>query len=1084
MSQYIPGIVDYIPQIQPYKPDLNFFQQVLETKESQYKAGYDKISGLYGELLDSPLSRSENVDLRNKFFQDISSSISKISGLDLSLNQNIEAAQKVFQPLIDNNYILKDMAFTKQGYNAIEKGLSYKDCIDEKKCGGKYWDGGIRLINYQMEDFAKSSAEESLKFNAPDYTPAVNLPKKALEFAKEMGFNMKTPSFSADGKYQITTKNGVQMIPSLTETFLATFKNDQSAVDYYKAKASLDRYDWAFQNADQHGGREAAENFYLDQLSKSLYEINNNKEKKASKNKETARVKKGAIETVIKGKGVDPEDDDDKNLIASHSQSIVDDLILSQTENNYSVAKEAVGPVYSQIGDLSAKRARLDSVVADSLFQTDLYEAAKSYALNTEEVDIKADPYSLASFEYDLSLKKMKKQNEYDVDMENLRTANELLKEGYKTGKGKNALGKSDNPAAQGWTPGVTSKGGTALEINLIGQDAESVNSVIGSISTLLASSDANNPGLMNLINNNLNAIITNHENNTSYKGIKVTDDLAKWAKDLQQSKFGTYTDNTITVKKEDVPWYKDVANFFLPESKEYVEYEEKTVSQGGGYLDKNRDLIKDASQSPIFTDPNGNHSWWKVAGRMDEVLNDPIYKKLFGDDTLVKNKKGEYDVAATAYKATEKTYKDNLSSTHSALLTSPRMVEAFNKLGIPNAKELIKDNYVNKNGYITDKESFVKTFIDNNKTNTNEYPDYKNPGMVSFGPPGSGSPVPRPSYGPPVTQESRYQDMRDDAETLYDMYTENFQSVYNNLDDAPAQNLAYKPISSYINTVTGEGRGVETRPISISNLDSAYPGDLGANDFRDIYRNARDASLSNPESVYIIPGDGADITEDVFDDNDSKLRAFANTNNKERKVLDYIYSQFNDGNIDIDDKKRARIDVLSVYPITANKSNKVAFTIRLNSDFRNENQGSPNKDGVTKGLTGDVFTIVMDKEDVTANAYKQLSKSLEQTVMDAYGEINVNAYSKWGGEASIKQANNGYSITGHTLRFDPSSRTFYKEMFPPTFAKTQSDLHQITGELNSVLEDSYIINSEINEQQSSNRRITDPNIVANLLNQ
>ena len=75
MSKYIPGAVDYIAQVQPYQPDFNFFNQVLETRQSQYKAGYDKLSNLYGTLLESPLLRTENIELRNKFFNQIGTEV-------------------------------------------------------------------------------------------------------------------------------------------------------------------------------------------------------------------------------------------------------------------------------------------------------------------------------------------------------------------------------------------------------------------------------------------------------------------------------------------------------------------------------------------------------------------------------------------------------------------------------------------------------------------------------------------------------------------------------------------------------------------------------------------------------------------------------------------------------------------------------------------------------------------------------------------------------------------------------------------------------------------------------------------------
>ena len=180
MSQYIQGVVDYIPMIQPFQPDFNLFTKVLETKDAQYKAGYDKLSSLYGTLLNSPMSREDNIELRNKFFNDISAQIQKISSLDLSKSQNVDAAYKVFQPLIDNDYILKDMSYTKTAYDEMQRGESLRNCTDPKKCPGQYWDGGARLIQYNVENFKKARREDTLRMQNPRFVPKVN--KAALEF--------------------------------------------------------------------------------------------------------------------------------------------------------------------------------------------------------------------------------------------------------------------------------------------------------------------------------------------------------------------------------------------------------------------------------------------------------------------------------------------------------------------------------------------------------------------------------------------------------------------------------------------------------------------------------------------------------------------------------------------------------------------------------------------------------------------------------------------------------------------------------------------------------------------------------------
>jgi hypothetical protein len=368
MSQYIPGVVDYVPQIQPYKPDLNFYQKVLETKNAQYQEGYNKLSALYGQLLESPMLRSENVELRNKFFNDIGNQIKKISTMDLSMPQNVEAASKVFQPLIDNKYILKDMAYTQRAYSALEKGERLRNCVD---CKEKFWEGGLRAIQYQMMDFAKSTADQSLNFNAPSYTPYVNLPEKAMKFAKDMGFNISNMSFSPDGRYQIITKNGVEMIPNLTNAFLSVFKNDQEAVDYYRTQSFLNRRDYMSQNAAQFGSEEAAEKEYLSTYSQQLKAMFAKEASEADKQLKDVETREKAVDAVIAGRGVDPNSSDDQPIVATKQQSSVEKLIALSAKDYYDQSSETISDQVLLTAGLDEERSRINAPVDNQLFTSD-----------------------------------------------------------------------------------------------------------------------------------------------------------------------------------------------------------------------------------------------------------------------------------------------------------------------------------------------------------------------------------------------------------------------------------------------------------------------------------------------------------------------------------------------------------------------------------------------------------------------------------------------------------------------------------------------------------------------------------------
>ena len=48
MATYLQGVTDYIPQFQPFQPDLNFYSNIMQTKQSQYDTNFNNINNLYG----------------------------------------------------------------------------------------------------------------------------------------------------------------------------------------------------------------------------------------------------------------------------------------------------------------------------------------------------------------------------------------------------------------------------------------------------------------------------------------------------------------------------------------------------------------------------------------------------------------------------------------------------------------------------------------------------------------------------------------------------------------------------------------------------------------------------------------------------------------------------------------------------------------------------------------------------------------------------------------------------------------------------------------------------------------------------
>ncbi len=184
MATYIPGVTDTIPEFHPFDPNLNYYSNVLSTKQQQYDSGLQKVNSIYGSVLNSPLLRVDNIQRRDKYFKSIEQDLQKVAGMDLSVDQNVNIATQLFDPVLKDQYIVKDMMYTRQLGKSYDTAEQYRNCADPEKCGGEYWETGVQALNYASEEFKNASADESLRYTAPKFTPYQNVTKKAIAAAK------------------------------------------------------------------------------------------------------------------------------------------------------------------------------------------------------------------------------------------------------------------------------------------------------------------------------------------------------------------------------------------------------------------------------------------------------------------------------------------------------------------------------------------------------------------------------------------------------------------------------------------------------------------------------------------------------------------------------------------------------------------------------------------------------------------------------------------------------------------------------------------------------------------------------------
>lgn len=417
MATYISGVTDFIPQIQPFKPDFNFYAGALQMKQTQYDSAHKQVSNLYGSLLNAPMLRDSNIKAREDYFKVIEGEIKKVSNLDLSLQQNVDSATQLFSGLYENKSIVKDMMWTRSYQNEVQRGEAFRNCLDPAKCGGSYWEGGIKALNYKAEEFRNASDEQALGFNSVRYTPYQNVLEKAIKLAKDADLNITVDQ--VQGRYIVTTKNGPNLIDPLNSLFTGVLANDPAVMDYYKTKAYIDRKDWVQSNVPVYGSQENAEMAYMDQITGGLHSMLSGAQQDVDSRVNNIEGQKKQLEQRIRTEGANPNGtlaEQYRALNGVGEQALSSQASISEANKVYSNAYDPA--MRASMGE------NIDTAMASYLLAGDIGMAAETLAYKDFEQTLKADPYAMEAVQHSnrMMLENMKfeqskqlKQFEFDL---------------------------------------------------------------------------------------------------------------------------------------------------------------------------------------------------------------------------------------------------------------------------------------------------------------------------------------------------------------------------------------------------------------------------------------------------------------------------------------------------------------------------------------------------------------------------------------------------------------------------------------------------------------------------------------------
>jgi len=434
MSSYIPNVTDYIPQIQPFQPDYNFLGNVLQTRQGKYDAAYSKINGIYASALNSPMMRESNIKKRDTFFNAIDGDIKRISGLDLSQEQNLNQASAVFKPFFDDENIFQDITQTKRFHSGMQKHENLKDCIDPKECGGSAWEPGAQELQYKAEEFKNMSDADALKFQIPKYTPYYNWEKDAVDLAVKA--NLSVSEDKLHGGWIVKDTNGKLIEGGLYNLFKSTYGNDPRVTANYNTQSYVERKNHVSMAAP--GTEDAVETEYLNNQIKIFNDMfapivkdTDNAVKNVSSRKVQLEKDKAEI-------GLSDED----HAILANINNVSDALSKTQSENG--VILNTVNNT-TENKDLATLRRKGDHARAQTLLIGGLQNMAVTMSHRGEKHGIEVNPYALESV-----------HQKNRIELANLGFKHDALKEAMHI-NGEKELIQFKKAVEDGFIPGANS---------------------------------------------------------------------------------------------------------------------------------------------------------------------------------------------------------------------------------------------------------------------------------------------------------------------------------------------------------------------------------------------------------------------------------------------------------------------------------------------------------------------------------------------------------------------------------------------------------------------------------------------------
>lgn len=182
---------------------------MLRIKQQQYMQGFNQSNSLYNSVFNSPVYGEEAKARKQQYLTQIGTELKDFASLDLSLPQNVEQANKAFEPFLNDTALLDNISRVKSNSANRATAESYQFSDDEKK-RAQYHAAQTQDLNDELEEIERAGLDpnKQKRIQRRQFTPFYDIKANLAEIAaKEKNFQIKydTP----DGKgYFVNITNG------------------------------------------------------------------------------------------------------------------------------------------------------------------------------------------------------------------------------------------------------------------------------------------------------------------------------------------------------------------------------------------------------------------------------------------------------------------------------------------------------------------------------------------------------------------------------------------------------------------------------------------------------------------------------------------------------------------------------------------------------------------------------------------------------------------------------------------------------------------------------------------------------------